>query len=162
MRIWDAVLHARCWRTTFVTAGAVAGSPLLAQKLARSARTMNSAASAGSRPSIPEFPSTENATDIRLLFGPFVSMCGTHAFKRRPKMPFNYSFAPAINPLPPSDGRCTRAAGFPARRLFPAAGDEASGARLRPPFECIALLLQGGVALSAYQSGSMKVWRSRY
>jgi hypothetical protein len=32
-------------------------------------------------------------------------------------------------------------------------GDEASGARLRPPFECIALLLQGGGALGAYQAG---------
>ena len=32
-------------------------------------------------------------------------------------------------------------------------GDEASGARRRPPFECIALLLQGGGPLGAYQAG---------
>jgi hypothetical protein len=162
MRIWDAVLHARCWRTTLVTAGAVAGSPLLAQKLARSARTMNSAASGGSRPSIPESPSTGNATDIRLLFGPVLNMCGTHAFKRRPKMPLNYSFAPAINPLPPSDRRCTRAAGFPARRLFPAAGVEASGAScVRRSSASPSSSKEVGRSVRI-RPGSMKVWRSRY
>ena len=69
-------------------------------------------------------------------------------------MALNYSpLAPAISPLPPDDRRCTRAAGFPARRLSPAAGDGVSGTRPRPPFECIALLLQGGGALGAYQAG---------
>ena len=41
----------------------------------------------------------------------------------------------------------------PPRRLSPAPGDMASGTRPRPPFECIALLLQGGGALGAYQAG---------
>jgi hypothetical protein len=61
--------------------------------------------------------------------------------------------APAITPLPPNDRRCTRAAEYHTRRLSPAAGDTASGPRLRPPFECIALVLQGGGALGAYQAG---------
>jgi NTE family protein len=39
------------------------------------------------------------------------------------------------------------------RRLSPTASDVASGTRPRPPFECIALLLQGGGALGAYQAG---------
>jgi NTE family protein len=61
--------------------------------------------------------------------------------------------APAISPVPPDDRRCPRAAELPARRLSPAAGDGVSGTRPRPPFECIALLLQGGGALGAYQAG---------
>src|SRR5258708_29195924 len=69
-------------------------------------------------------------------------------------MDLNYSpVAPAISPVPPDDRRCTRAAGLPARRLSPTPGATASGTRLRPPFECIALLLQGGGALGAYQAG---------
>jgi predicted acylesterase/phospholipase RssA len=69
-------------------------------------------------------------------------------------MALSYSqLAPAISPLPPSDRRCRRAAGFPTRRLSPAADDRASGTRPGPPFECIALLLQGGGALGAYQAG---------
>jgi NTE family protein len=61
--------------------------------------------------------------------------------------------APAISPVPPDDRRCPRAAELPARRLSPAAGDGVSATRPRPPFECIALLLQGGGALGAYQAG---------
>src|SRR5258707_6459900 len=70
------------------------------------------------------------------------------------EMVLDYSpIAPAISPVPPDDRRCTRAAGHPARRLSPTAGDLASGTRPRPPFESIALLLQGGGALGAYQAG---------
>src|SRR5712664_476350 len=70
------------------------------------------------------------------------------------EMASNYSpLAPAISPVPPDDRRCTRAAGCSTRRLSPTAGDMASGTRQRPPFECIALLLQGGGALGAYQAG---------
>jgi NTE family protein len=66
----------------------------------------------------------------------------------------NYSpIAPAIKPSFPNDRRRTRAAGSPPRRLSPTTGDMASGTRPRPPFECIALLLQGGGALGAYQAG---------
>jgi NTE family protein len=66
----------------------------------------------------------------------------------------NYSpLAPAISPVPPDDRRRARAAGCPTRRLSPTGGDMASGTRPRPPFECIALLLQGGGALGAYQAG---------
>src|SRR3984893_14832324 len=66
----------------------------------------------------------------------------------------NYQpLAPAINPVPPTDRRRARAAGSPPRRLSPTAGAIASGTRPRPPFECIALLLQGGGALGAYQAG---------
>ena len=61
--------------------------------------------------------------------------------------------APAITPVPPNDRRCTRAAGVLPRRLSPTASDVASGTRPRPPFERIALLLQGGGALGAYQAG---------
>jgi NTE family protein len=61
--------------------------------------------------------------------------------------------APAISPVPPDDRRCTRAAGCSTRRLSPTAGDMVSGTRPRPPFERIALLLQGGGALGAYQAG---------
>ena len=66
----------------------------------------------------------------------------------------NYSpLAPAIGPVPPNDRRRARAAGCPTRRLSPTAGDVASRTRPPPPFECIALLLQGGGALGAYQAG---------
>jgi NTE family protein len=61
--------------------------------------------------------------------------------------------APTISPVPPNDRRRARAAGFPTRRLSSPAGDMASRTRSRPPFECIALLLQGGGALGAYQAG---------
>src|SRR6267154_5719792 len=61
--------------------------------------------------------------------------------------------APAISPVPPDDRRCTRAAGCSTRRLSPTAGDMVSRTRPRPPFERIALLLQGGGALGAYQAG---------
>ena len=46
-----------------------------------------------------------------------------------------------------------RAAGWYPRRLSPTAGETGSGTRSRPPFECIALVLQGGGALGAYQAG---------
>ena len=59
--------------------------------------------------------------------------------------------APAIEP--PIGRRRARAAECPPRRLSPSAGDVPSGTRPRPPFECIALLLQGGGALGAYQAG---------
>jgi hypothetical protein len=36
-------------------------------------------------PSIPEFPLTENATDQRFFWGPFVNTFATHTFKRCPK-----------------------------------------------------------------------------
>jgi NTE family protein len=66
----------------------------------------------------------------------------------------NYQpLVPAINPVPPNDRRRARAAGSPPRRLSPTAGDRALGTRPRPPFECIALVLQGGGALGAYQAG---------
>jgi NTE family protein len=68
-------------------------------------------------------------------------------------VPNHSPLAPAIGPFPPNDRRCTRAAEFPPRRLSPPSGDMASGTRPRPPFECIALLLQGGGALGAYQAG---------
>jgi NTE family protein len=69
-------------------------------------------------------------------------------------MAFNFSpTAPAISPVPPDDRRCPGAAGYATRRLSPTAGDAASGTRPRAPFECIALLLQGGGALGAYQAG---------
>jgi NTE family protein len=61
--------------------------------------------------------------------------------------------APTITPIPPNDRRRARAAAFPTRRLLPLTGDMASKTRPRPPFECIALLLQGGGALGAYQAG---------
>src|SRR6202007_464129 len=61
--------------------------------------------------------------------------------------------APTITPVPPNDRRRARAAAFPTRRLLPLTGDMASKTRPRPPFECIALLLQGGGALGAYQAG---------
>jgi NTE family protein len=69
-------------------------------------------------------------------------------------MGLDYSpVAPAISPVPPDDRRCPRAAELPTRRLSPLADDAASRTRPRPPFECIALLLQGGGALGAYQAG---------
>src|SRR5882672_6972283 len=61
---------------------------------------------------------------------------------------------PAIRPVPPrmiADAR--EPSSSPARRLSPAAGEMTSGTRPRPPFERIALLLQGGGALGAYQAG---------
>jgi NTE family protein len=61
--------------------------------------------------------------------------------------------APAIRPAPPDDRRCPRAAEGTPRRLSPTAGGTASRARPRPSFDCIALLLQGGGALGAYQAG---------
>jgi NTE family protein len=61
--------------------------------------------------------------------------------------------APTISPVPPTDRRRARAAGCPTRRLSPASGEMAPRTRSRPPFECIALLLQGGGALGAYQAG---------
>jgi NTE family protein len=60
---------------------------------------------------------------------------------------------PAVSLVPPNDRRRARAAESPARRLSPTASGMALGARSRPPFECIALLLQGGGALGAYQAG---------
>jgi hypothetical protein len=48
--------------------------------------------------------------------------------------------APAIEP--PIGRRRARAAECPPRRLSPSAGDVPSGTRPRPPFECIAFLLQ--------------------
>ena len=61
--------------------------------------------------------------------------------------------ASAIDLMPPTDRRRARAAEHPPRRLSPTAGDVASETCPRPPFECIALLLQGGGALGAYQAG---------
>jgi NTE family protein len=61
--------------------------------------------------------------------------------------------APAVGHVPLYDRRRARAAGFPDRRLSSTAGDLASAMKPRPPFECIALLLQGGGALGAYQAG---------
>ena len=61
--------------------------------------------------------------------------------------------APTVNPIPPNDRRRARAAGCPTRRLSPIAGDMVTRTRSRPPIECIALLLQGGGALGAYQAG---------
>lgn len=65
----------------------------------------------------------------------------------------NSPLAPTISLVPPNDRRRTRAAGWYPRRLSPTAGETGSGTRSRPPFECIALLLQGGGALGAYQAG---------
>jgi NTE family protein len=66
------------------------------------------------------------------------------------------SIAPAIVPSP-SDRRSARAAESPPRlggsQLSPTADRIGSGTRPRPPFECVALLLQGGGALGAYQAG---------
>jgi len=56
----------------------------------------------------------------------------------------------------PIGRRRVRAAERPPRRLSPTAGDVPSGTRPRPPFECIALLLQGGGALGAYQAEFMR------
>jgi NTE family protein len=66
----------------------------------------------------------------------------------------NYSpLAPAIGRVSADDRQRARAAGGPPRRPSPAAGDTASETTSHPPFECIALLLQGGGALGAYQAG---------
>jgi NTE family protein len=61
--------------------------------------------------------------------------------------------APAISPAPPIDRLRARAAGCYSRRLSPTASDWAPGTRPHPPFENIALVLQGGGALGAYQAG---------
>jgi NTE family protein len=61
--------------------------------------------------------------------------------------------APAIGPVSPDDRRSARAAGGPPRRPSPAADDTASETSSHLAFECVALLLQGGGALGAYQAG---------
>jgi NTE family protein len=61
--------------------------------------------------------------------------------------------APAIGPASPDDRRRARAASGPPRRPSSSAGETASEPRSHPAFECIALLLQGGGALGAYQAG---------
>ena len=58
--------------------------------------------------------------------------------------------APAINHAPRTIADAGEPPGVPPRRLSPTM---ASQTRPRPPFECIALLLQGGGALGAYQAG---------
>ena len=68
-------------------------------------------------------------------------------------IPTHSPLASTINPSPPNDRRRPGAAESPPRRLPPSAGELASGTGPRPPFECIALLLQGGGALGAYQAG---------
>src|ERR1700716_1125049 len=68
-------------------------------------------------------------------------------------VPMHSPLAPTINPSPPDDRRRPRAAESPSRRLSPSADEMAPGTRPRPPFDCIALLLQGGGALGAYQAG---------
>jgi NTE family protein len=70
----------------------------------------------------------------------------------------NYSpLAPAISPLPPDERRRARAAESSPHlggSQLPATANRIRAAtRPRPPFECIALLLQGGGALGAYQAG---------
>jgi NTE family protein len=70
----------------------------------------------------------------------------------------NYSpLAPAISPLPPDERRRARAAESPPHlggsQLSATANRIRAATRSRPPFECIALLLQGGGALGAYQAG---------
>jgi NTE family protein len=65
----------------------------------------------------------------------------------------NSPVAPAIGPASPDDRRHARAAGAPSRRRSSVAGDTASEASSRLAFEYIALLLQGGGALGAYQAG---------
>jgi hypothetical protein len=60
---------------------------------------------------------------------------------------------PAIGPASPDDRRRARVAGSPPRRPSSAAGDTASETSSRLAFESIALLLQGGGALGAYQAG---------
>jgi NTE family protein len=65
--------------------------------------------------------------------------------------------APAIENVPPYDRGRARAAAASPRRPSAASGDNASGTRPRPPFERIALLLQGGGALGAYQAGVYEV-----
>jgi NTE family protein len=61
--------------------------------------------------------------------------------------------APAIGAASPDDRRRARVAGSPPRRPSSAAGDTASETSSRQAFEHIALLLQGGGALGAYQAG---------
>jgi NTE family protein len=59
---------------------------------------------------------------------------------------------PEIGTVAPADRQRESRRGSP-RRLSTTPSDRASGTRPRPPFECIALVLQGGGALGAYQAG---------
>src|SRR5258706_10867834 len=62
--------------------------------------------------------------------------------------------APAVGYVPRTTADAREPPVFPDRRLSSTAGGMASAMRRpRPPFECIALLLQGGGALGAYQAG---------
>jgi hypothetical protein len=63
--------------------------------------------------------------------------------------------ASAIDPVPPTDRRRSRAAEHPPRRLSPTAGDVASGRRPRPPTEYTEFLLQGVPAIVKVSSPSM-------
>src|SRR5271155_4048076 len=61
--------------------------------------------------------------------------------------------ASAIESVPPYDRGRARAAAAPPWRPSAISGDTTSETRPRPPFENIALVLQGGGALGAYQAG---------
>ena len=66
------------------------------------------------------------------------------------------AFASAISVVRPDDRRHARAAESPPRSAALTSSRQTPGdprPRRRPPFECIALLLQGGGALGAYQAG---------
>jgi NTE family protein len=65
----------------------------------------------------------------------------------------NSPLAPAVDNVPLYDRRRATATVAPPRRPSTTSGDSASEMRPRPPFECIALILQGGGALGAYQAG---------
>jgi NTE family protein len=65
----------------------------------------------------------------------------------------NSPLAPAVENVPPYDRGRERAAVGPPRRPSATSGGRALETRRRPPFECIALLIQGGGALGAYQAG---------
>ena len=62
------------------------------------------------------------------------------------------SLPPAIRLVAPNRRR-ERAVGARPRRLSPTVDGRASERKSDPPFECIALVLQGGGALGAYQAG---------
>src|SRR5258708_38351562 len=62
------------------------------------------------------------------------------------------SAPPAIRLVAPNRRR-ERAVGARPRRLSPTVDAWASETKARPPFECIALVLQGGGALGAYEAG---------
>ena len=62
------------------------------------------------------------------------------------------SLPPAIRLVAPNRRR-ERAVGARPRRLSPTVDGRASEMKSGPPFECIALVLQGGGALGAYQAG---------